>query len=448
MSDRNPVLPPDVCIPDGEAHLMPDGRLYVYGSLDQHDGVLCSRQYRVVSTADMNEWTVHDVAFSLDSTPGAPWPDDHANLGTVETLGRWTKRRHLAKTMWQLWRGGRWPSFVQMMQATQHVPGPLLFAPDCIERNGRYYLYFDLSDGSEGVAVSDRPEGPFGGPVRLPAAGIDPAVFIDDDGAAYYYWGQFRAGGVRLDDDMRGFDPSAVRHNLITAEEHHFHEGSSMRRIGDTYYLVFADDSRGKPTSLGYATGPSPLGPFTYRGIIIDNDGCDPNTWNNHGSIERVGDDWFVFYHRSSGNSSARRRLCVERIRIQPDGSIPEVPMTSQGVGSPHALGETIEAWRACRVDGGAFVGSVDRDEQLVLPGPGASGTFRYLASEEPITRVRVELDGPGVLQVRVGDHFVGAPVRAGSQDIGLGTVPSGTYEVVVTLVEGEGLNANALTFS
>ena len=63
----------------------------------------------------------------------------------------------------------------------------MLYAPDCIEKNGKYYLYFCMSDESEGVAVSDHPEGPFGHPVQLPCGGIDPAIFVDDDGSAYYF---------------------------------------------------------------------------------------------------------------------------------------------------------------------------------------------------------------------------------------------------------------------
>ena len=93
------------------------------------------------------------------------------------------------------------------------------------------------------------------------------------------------------------FDEGAVVHDLVTEEEHYFHEGSSMRKIRDTYYYVYADMERGKPTALGYSTGKSPLGPFTYRGIVIDNDHCDPESWNNHGSIECVNGQWYVFYH-------------------------------------------------------------------------------------------------------------------------------------------------------
>ncbi|WP_458782358.1 family 43 glycosylhydrolase [Arthrobacter sp. D3-16] len=311
-------------------------------------------------------------------------------------------------------------------------PGPLLFAPDCIEKNGRYHLFFDLSDGREGVAIGDHPAGPFTDPVQLPADGIDPAIFIDRDGQAYYYWGQFAASGVRLNEDLRGFDTNAVTHGLVTEKEHGFHEGSSMRRIGDSYYFIFTDSSRGKPTSLGYATGPSPLGPFTYRGVIIDNDDCDPCSWNNHGSIEQLNGNWYVFYHRSSGNSPTRRRLCVEPIAIAPDGSIVEVSMTSQGTGEPFAPGEVIDGWRACAVGGGAYVGAAsDGDERLLLPRAGATGTYRYVSSSDGFTLVEVMGEGTGVLELQVGgQHVTDVHMRAGAGRAAFDRFPPGTAEI------------------
>ena len=444
MSDRNPVLPPDICIPDGEAHVMPDGRLYVYGSLDRHDDVWCSNEYRVVSTRDLRDWTVHDRSFTISAEEWAAVP---AVAQPVATLGRRAKFTHIVKTGRQMLRV--WPGLRRQMRAGTGIPRPSLFAPDCIEKDGRYYLYFDLSDNTEGVAVGDRPEGPFRDPSRLPAVGIDPAVFVDDDGAAYYFWGQFRAGGARLDDDMRGFDTSAVVRDVLTEEEHHFHEGSSMRRIGDTYYLVFADTSRGKPTCLGYATSANPLGPFTYRGVIIDNDGCDPLSCNNHGSIEQFGGQWYVFYHRSSNNSLARRRLCVEPITIAADGSIAEVPMTSQGTGPAHAPGETVDGWRACQVSGGAYVGPApDGREVLWLPRGGAAGTYRFVESDEVLSRATIDARGSGVLEVRVGDVATARPFTSGSHVLDLAPVPAGRYEVTVTLRSGSGVLLRSLSLS
>ena len=70
-----------------------------------------------------------------------------------------------------------------------------------------------------------------------------------------------------------------------------------------------------------------------------------------HGSIEEFHGQWYVFYHRSSGNCRANRRLCVEKICFNDDGTIDEVRMTSQGAGEPFAPGEAIEGWRACEVE-------------------------------------------------------------------------------------------------
>lgn len=277
----------------------------------------------------------------------------------------------------------------------------LLFAPDCLERGGKYYLYFCMPDDSEGVAVSDRPEGSFSNPVQFPCGGIDPAVFIDDDGQAYYYWGQLFSHGVKLNDDMVSFDPETVKDDLVTEEEHFFHEGSSMRKIGDTYYYVYADIERGKPTSLGYSTGKSPLGPFTYQGIIIDNDGCDPASWNNHGSIECVNGQWYVFYHRCSRGVQQHRRLCIEPITINPDGTIDEVKMTSQGVGEPFAPGEKLFGYQACGLTGTAYIGLDETfGEKLMNILSGDEAVFRYVKNDRDWSKVTITCAGSGKIQV------------------------------------------------
>ena len=114
---------------------------------------------------------------------------------------------------------------------------------------------------------------------------IDPAAFIDQDGQAYYYWGQMHLRGARLLPDLKGIESGSLHTDLLTEAQHGFHEGASIRKRGDFYYMVYTDISRGRATCLAFATGPSPLGPFEKRGILIDNTGCDPQTWNNHGSL-------------------------------------------------------------------------------------------------------------------------------------------------------------------
>lgn len=156
-----------------------------------------------------------------------------------------------------------------------------------------------------------------------------------------------------------------------------------MRKIGDTYYCVFADTHRGKPTALGYAMSKSPLGPFTYRGIIVDNDGCDPESWNNHGSIECVNGRWYVFYHRSTGRSRYLRRMCAEPIAVDENGLIAEVPVTSTGMGEAYRAGETLPGYQACQVDNAWIDG-----DRLIIDKGKAKVVFRYVDLSEAFSAV------------------------------------------------------------
>ena len=426
---RNPLLPTDIHVPDAEAHVMPDGRLYLYGSYDLREEVFCSTEYHVVSTPDLCHWTVHDTAMRGEDISWFNNPDAPHYPGIDWTHPTPFIQKQLSDAIAR----GEDPRRAFEEAAKKEKP-PLLFAPDCICRNGRYYLYFCMTDDSEGVAVSDQPYGPFTNPVQLPCGGIDPAVFADDDGAVYYYWGQLFSHGVRLNPDMVSFDPTQVRDNLVTEESHFFHEGSSMRKIGDTYYYVFADMERGKPTSLGYATGPSPLGPFTYRGILIDNDGCDPQAWNNHGSIESFQGQWYVFYHRASRNAQMHRRLCAEKIEIREDGSIPEVKMTSQGIGAPFAPGEAVMGYQACGLTGKCYIGptaGADSDEVLTGITDGDEAVFRYVRSTEAYTQLLLSAQGSGTVEVWMNEKKAGRiRVTDGLQENFEIAIDPGEYEV------------------
>lgn len=428
---RNPVLPPEVCIPDGEAHVFGD-KLYVYGSYDLPDtekGFYCSEEYHVASTGDMLTWEVGEKSFDGKDVP---WADDRKRKKYyVQDMGlknptpmyrQFLKSLHVPL--------GLIPKFLrpQNIDFGAFVPNKhLLYAPDCACKDGKYYLYFCMSDYSEGVAVSDSPEGPFKNPVQLPAGGIDPAIFIDDDGSAYYYWGQFRACGVKLNDDMVSFDEKKAVKNIVTEEEHGFHEGSSMRKRNGIYYYVYPSIYRkGRPTCLSYATSKSPLGPFTYRGVIVDNAKCGPDSWNIHGSIEEFHGQWYVFYHRCSGTGRTNRRLCVEKIYFNEDGTIDEVKMTSQGAGEPFKAGERIEGWRACEVEGGAYITGTD----LVMKDK-SKAYIRYCTFDGPV-RLQIEAEGSGRLTATAN----GKPLEKAGK---------GTFEVVL---EAAGdVTVHAVTF-
>ena len=297
LAAQNPIVPQGVYIADPSSRVMPDGRLYVYGSTDLEPRKYCSNIYHVLSTDNALEWKLTPNSFVWNET---------------------------------------------------------LYAPDMMHHRGTYYLYFDTPNGNEYVATSKSPTGPFDQAVQIEGPRqIDPNIFIDDDGQAYYFWGQFSAKGARMNPDMKTLDLSSVRDSILTEDEHHFHEGSYVIRRGRYYYYIYADISRrGRPTSLGYAMATSPLGPYEYKGIIIDNFGCDPASWNNHGSIVKFRGQWYVLYHRSTHNCRAMRKACIEPIHFNSDGTINEVEMTSQGAGRPLDAFSPITADRCCFMKG------------------------------------------------------------------------------------------------
>ena len=436
-NSRNPVLPLEHHFPDSEAHVFSDGRLYLYGSYDAYDTAYCSDILRVVSTADMKTWTIHDIAFRGEQ---AFWSHD-PNAPRSKGID-WSKPSPFMKKIAED-NAGKEPA-----KPTEKLPPVMLFAPDAIEKDGKYYLYFCMSDDSEGVAVSESPTGPFTDARRLDCGGIDPAVFIDKDRQAYYYWGQIYAKAARLMQDMVTIDQSTIVENIVTEEQHFFHEGSSMRRRGDWYYLVYSNMERGRPTSLGYAMSRSPLGPFEYKGIIIDNTGCDPETWNDHGSIEEFNGQWYVFYHRSSRGSIYRRRLCIEPIFFNEDGTIDEVPMTSQGAGDPFAPGETIYAWHACVLGGSCRLMPGGEGEIITDIADGDNAVFRYVSSGDPYKNAVLQASGSGNVRILLDGEEAGRINIAGEGSFSapLSDKSSGLRTLELVFDEAKELRINSIT--
>ena len=267
---------------------------------------------------------------------------------------------------------------------------------------------------SEGVAVADSPAGPFRDGRPVPGvSGIDPAVFVDDDGQAYYYWGQFAAKGAKLKDNMLEIDPETVTDSLVTEKDHCFHEGSSMRKRNGIYYMVYSHLRKGRPTCIGYSMSRSPLGPFRYGGVIVDNAGCDPESWNNHGSICEFDGKWYVLYHRTTNGSRSLRKVCIEPIAFDDDGTIREVEMTSQGAGDPLDAFARIGAERACLVWGNTRIRTRASDrEELGGIRDGDYAVYRYLDFGEGADGFSVDVtpgDG-GRIEVMT-DNLWSAPV-------------------------------------
>ena len=376
----NPLLPRKHFVPDAEARVMPDGKLYLYGSYDISGcRDYCSKDYHVFVCEDekLEHWTDCGLAFrNTAQEPGIPW-----------------------------------------------MPDTVLYAPDAIERNGKYYLYMCGCNGFEGVAVADAPGGPFTAAQPLVGAdmdGIDPSVFVDDDGQAYYFWGQFRLKGAKLNEDMVSLDLSSINEGILTETEHGFHEGSSIRKHNGKYYMIYTDISRGRATCMSYAVADAPMGPYKRGGVIVDNTYCDPASWNNHGSILEYKGQWYIFYHRSSQNSNTSRRVCVEKIHFNEDGSIDEVRMTSQGASDPICAVQWIDASVACRIKGGLYIApqaGCDADapnEVLTCAGKGDCiedwAEYRYIDFGAGVSRFTIRAKGEGKAMVLAeGNRILGS---------------------------------------
>jgi len=358
---QNPISPPGVYIADPAAHVWTDGRLYVYGSLDITTDYYCSHRHHVLSTDNMLDWTLHrDVFASKGENDQVPYSDS------------------------------------------------LLYAPDCLYRDGTYYLYYTLAspEQTEGVAISDSPSGPFvdGRDIDLHGINqIDPAVFIDDDGTAYYIWGQFTAKMARLNPNMVEIDETTIQDSVLTEEDHFFHEGGYIVKRSGTYYFIYAHMGRaGRATCIAYATSDAPMGPYEYGGVIIDNDHSDPAVWNNHGSIAEFDGQWYVFYHRSTHGSVMMRKACVEPIEFNPDGSITEVEMTSQGAGPPLDATSKIYAERACLLYGNVRIEAIASDnEALVQVYPDDAACFKYINFEKGVSEVSIRVK-PGIAPSKI----------------------------------------------
>lgn len=139
----------------------------------------------------------------------------------------------------------------------------LLFVLDCINGNGKYYLYFCLDNGNEGGSI--RKAGGHFQQCGTPVLRRDcPCGICGWKGILLL--GQISACGVMLNEDMMSFDSEAVVEHIVTEERHHFNEESFMRKIGDTYYYIYVDVERGKPIVLGYATLKSSLSRLSTGG--------------------------------------------------------------------------------------------------------------------------------------------------------------------------------------
>ncbi len=344
----NPYLPEYEYVPDGEPHVFGE-RVYIYGSHDRFNGTrYCMNDYICYSASiyDLTEWKYEGVIYKKSEDP-------RTGDGNHE-----------------------------------------YWAPDVVRgKDGRYYLYYctDYYFKSVGVAVSDTPAGEFKylGLLRDKNGGtigerpgdyrvFDPGVFADDDGRIYLYYGNGdrEKEYVNFVKDKKASLVTELADDMITIKRepvpiipvigydtrdfkgHEFFEASSVRKINGMYYFVY---SSVKSHELCFAISKNAVGPFYYGGVIISNgDIFGAETYedaktpigNNHGSIEEINGKYYIFYHRQTNACEFSRQACAERIEILPDGSIPQVHITSEGLrGKAFSEPGTYPAYMACYIN-------------------------------------------------------------------------------------------------
>ena len=301
IKSANPYMPLWEHIPDGEPRVFTyngETRIYLYGSHDTLKTEYCGYDYVVWSAPvdDLTNWTCHGECY----------------------------------------------------RATD---GGILYAPDVVQKGDTFYMYAAESKGSViMMATSKTPWGPFTDPVKT-ELGFDPGILVDDDGRVYAFWGFCQCHAGELNDDMCTIKKETVRYHIIghskpfwiKEDDGHvdpvdgFFEASSPRKVNGKYVFVYSKRYEYNKPELGvfgsnngflsYKWSDTPLGDYKMGGDISFNggeilEGPDGNgimtyQWgNNHGSLMKIKDQWYIFYHRQTGCNEYSRQAMVEPVDI------------------------------------------------------------------------------------------------------------------------------------
>ena len=382
---QNPIIR-DQYTADPTARVF-NGRMYLYPSHDIVSPVepekkwFSMEDYHVFSSDNLTDWTDHGVIVTQNKVP-------------------WVQRDSYA--MW---------------------------APDCVEKDGRYYFYFPAAPrGKErkgfgvGVAVAQHPEGPFM-PMWRPIEGlhgIDPCVLIDPkDGKAYIYWAGMGMWMARLKDNMMELDSEPQQVQKLPEG---FKEGPFVFSHGGKYYYTFPW-VRDSTETLAYAMGDSPMGPFEFKGVIMDE--SPVACWTNHHSIVEYCGQWYLFYHHNdySPNFDKLRSARCDRLYFNADGTIQKVTPTLRGVGVSQARSR-LQIDRYSRIAGGADIAFLDTTNyflgwKTVFPKRGAAVEYDDVDfGTEAVKEAVVRVNTTRPATIRLSAQLAGATTQSWTADL------------------------------
>ncbi|MBI9057112.1 MAG: family 43 glycosylhydrolase [Labilibaculum sp.] len=309
-----------------------------------------------------------------------------------------------------------------------------MWAPDCIEKEGKYYYYFpDMPKDTTafrriGVAVADNPEGPYTleDDYMKGLDGIDPNVFIDTDGQAYLYWGGGeKLYGAKLKANMKELASEPVVINDLPSR---YKEGSFVFERNGIYYFTFPHSPHGTE-ELAYATGDNPLGPFEYQGFFMKRwtNGC----WTNHHSIVEYKGQWMVFYHHKDiSDNEHLRSMCADNLNFNEDGSIQEVIPTLRGIGVCPATNEI-------QIDRYSRIGEKEIQVNRIGSGLPANWQLDYITNDSWVAYDRVNFEDGNLTEVEIN---CASAAKGGSVEVRIGGA-TGKLLAVVKITNTGGWN-------
>lgn len=410
-----------------------NGKVYVFPSHDiptppdknLRKDWFCMADYHVFSSENLTDWTDHGVIVSQNKVP---WVDS---------------------TSYSMW------------------------APDCIERNEKYYFYFPANtkvvgpNGRKGfgigVAIADKPEGPYvpqAEPIKG-ANGIDPNVFIDKDGQAYLYWAMGNIYVAKLKGNM--LELASEPQQIENLPQKGLKEGPFLFERNGIYYLTIPHVAN-RIERLEYATGDNPKGPFKMTGVVMDE--SPMNCWTNHQSIVQYKKQWYLFYHQDaySPKFDKNRSICIDSLFFNADGTIQKVTPTLRGVGLTNATGKIEIDRYSQKSDQGVSVAFLDTTDTF----KGWKTTFedkdawvRYNAvdfgsKELKTVQVRALSETGGTLQIRLdqadGPVIAEVKIPKGSGwniiDARILKFEPGIHNLVVVLKDGDPVEVDWIRFA
>ncbi len=359
-SAQNPIIR-DQFSADPTARVF-NGKLYLFPSHDippasaadyPRKDWFCMEDYHVFSSENLTDWTDHGVILNQKQVP---WGNP---------------------TGYSMW------------------------APDCIEKDGKYYFFFPngTKEGRGfgiGIATADKPEGPYT-PMEKNIEGIngiDPGLLQASDGNTYIFWGAGRCAKLKpslteIADDTptetmkwgdREFQMTGV--NCLKGLPSRQAEGPFPFEYNGNYYLTYPY-VRENTEVIGYAMAKNPMGPYEYKGIILEE---WPDCWTIHQSVVNYKGQWYLFYHHNnySPNFDKSRSVCVDSLFFNADGTIRPVKPTLRGVGINNAT-QKIQIDRYSEIGGSAkieYLHANDADTTKRFEGWktifGSNGNVRY----------------------------------------------------------------------